>query len=203
MRAQAGAEARAGEWDRAARLLRDVLGLWTGDPLADVRPGFQQRAEASRLAELRLDVLEECAEADLRLGRNEACAADLRALAAGHPFRERFWELLMLALYRAGRQGDALSAYQQARGALRDGLGLDPGRRLQDLHARILAADPALSGDPAPAAGRCCPRARLAEQWRRTARRRGSFRPCCRTSRGGATRPAGWAIPSPGQAASP
>ena len=148
---------RAGEWDRAASLLREALALWTGDPLADVRSAFLHRAEASRLAELRLDVLEECAEADLRLGRNEACAADLRALAAGHPFRERLWELLMLALYRAGRQGDALSAYQQAREALRDGLGVDPGRRLQDLHARILAADPALSEDPAPAADQGLP----------------------------------------------
>ena len=157
LRAQASARAHAGEWDHAARLLRDALALWTGDPLADVRPGFFQRAEVPRLAELRLDVLEECAEADLRLGRNEACAADLRALAAGHPFRERLWELLMLALYRAGRQGDALSAYQQARGALRDGLGVDPGQRLQDLHARILAADPALSQDPAPAGGRALP----------------------------------------------
>jgi DNA-binding SARP family transcriptional activator len=157
LRAQAGAEARAGEWARAARLLRDAITLWTGEPLADVPSAFLQRTNASRLAELRLDALEECAEADLRLGRNEACAADLRALAAGHPFRERLWELLMLALYRAGRQGDALSAYQQAREALRDGLGVDPGRRLQDLHARVLAADPALSQDPAPAADQGLP----------------------------------------------
>ena len=157
LRAEASAKAHAGEWDRAARLLRDALALWTGDPLADVRSAFLQRTEASRLAELRLDALEECAEADLRLGRNEACAADLRALAAGHPFRERLWELLMLALYRAGRQGDALSTYQRAREALRDGLGIDPGQRLQDLHARILAADPALSGDPPPAIGQGLP----------------------------------------------
>jgi len=157
LRAQASAAAHAGEWDRAARLLRDALALWSGDPLADVRSAFLQRSEASRLAELRLDALEECAEADLRLGRNEVCAADLRALATGHPFRERLWELLMLALYRADRQGDALSAYQQAREALRDGLGVDPGRRLQDLHARILAADPALSEDPAPAADQGLP----------------------------------------------
>jgi DNA-binding SARP family transcriptional activator len=71
LRAQAGAAAQAGEWDRAAGLLRDALALWGGDPLADVRSAFLQRSGASRLAELRLDVLQECAGADLRLGRNE------------------------------------------------------------------------------------------------------------------------------------
>ena len=151
LRSQAGSAAQAGEWGRAADLLRDALAQWTGEPLANVPSGFLRRTEVPRLAELRLEAQEARIEADMRLGRNEAGIAELRALVSGHPFRERFWELLMLALYRAGRQADALSAYQQARDALRESLGIDPGQRLQRLQAQVLSADPELDTDEPPA----------------------------------------------------
>jgi DNA-binding SARP family transcriptional activator/Tfp pilus assembly protein PilF len=151
--ASAGSAAKGGAWEDTAALLNQALGLWRGEPLSDVPSPLLQRNEAPRLAELRAQALDARVEADLRTGRHDAVTAELRQLVAAHPHRERNWAQLMLALYRGGRPGEALAAYQEARRALRADLGVDPGRQLQDLHRRILAADPVLT-DGDPAAGR-------------------------------------------------
>ena len=148
--ASARSAAKGGAWEDTAALLNQALGLWRGEPLSDVPSLLLQRNEAPRLAELRAQALDARVEADLRTGRHDAVTAELRQLVAAHPHRERNWAQLMLALYRGGRPGEALAAYQEARRALRADLGVDPGRQLQDLHRQILAADPVLTdGDPA------------------------------------------------------
>lgn len=147
LRDGAATAAQAGEWDRAAELLAEALALWAGDPLLDVPSEHLRRTEVPGLTELRQGALEARIDAELRVGRPEEAIAELRGLVVAHPFRERLRELLMLALYRAGRQGEALSAYQQAREMLVDELGIEPGHRLQRLHRQILAADPALDGE--------------------------------------------------------
>jgi DNA-binding SARP family transcriptional activator len=144
LREQARAAAAAGSWERAAELLRAALALWTGDPLSNVASAYLGRTEVPRLAELHDEATAARIDADLRLGRHASVTAELRALVARHPFRERFWEQLMLALYRDGRQGDALDAYADARRTLRTELGIDPGPPLRALHARILRTDPGL-----------------------------------------------------------
>jgi DNA-binding SARP family transcriptional activator/tetratricopeptide (TPR) repeat protein len=127
---------------------RDALALWRGEPLAEfVRSQFAQ-ADIARLEELRLACLESCLAADLADGLD--VAAELEGLVRAHPLRERLRELLILALYRAGRQADALSAYQDARATLVDQLGIEPGKALRDLQQSILRQDPVL--DLAPAA---------------------------------------------------
>jgi DNA-binding SARP family transcriptional activator len=138
-------EARTGSWEAAARLLAEALGLWRGEPLADVDSAVLAAREVPRLAELRLQALEARVEADLHLGRHGEVIAELRRLAGEHPLRERLAGLLMLALYRDGRQGEALAAYQQVRSLLAGELGADPGPGLRELHQQILTADPALS----------------------------------------------------------
>lgn len=135
---QATQENRA---EAAAGLLRAALELWRGDALADVPSTPVLRAEAARLAELRLVAFEEHAEAEIACGRHSAVIGHLGRLLAEHPLRERLWGLLMLALYRAGRQADALAAYRQARAALVDELGVDPGPDLRRLERQILAQD--------------------------------------------------------------
>ena len=139
-----------GEAVEAAELLRDALGLWRGPAFADLayEPFAQQ--EIRRLEELRVEALEERADADLALGRRDGFVPELEALVAEHPYRERLRAQLILALYRCGRQADALAAYQAARRTLLDELGLEPGRRLQELEHGILHHDPALEA-PAPA----------------------------------------------------
>jgi predicted ATPase/DNA-binding SARP family transcriptional activator len=127
---------------RAAQRLRAALGMWRGDVLADCVVGEWARAEAARLVEARMYATEELYRAELDSGRH-ALAAELEALVAQNPLRERFWELLMLALYRAGRQGDALAAYQRARAALVSELGVEPGPGLRRLEAMILAGEEA------------------------------------------------------------
>src|SRR5262249_52105516 len=117
------ADGRAREADEA---LRRALGLWRGQALADFRYEAFARDEISRLEELRLLALEQRLEADLALGRHAQAVPELEALVREHPLRERFRRLLMLALYRSGRQSDALAAYQDARTALVEELGLDP-----------------------------------------------------------------------------
>jgi DNA-binding SARP family transcriptional activator len=148
LREQARAAAAAGSWHRAAGLLRAALALWDGDPLSNVASPWLARTEVPRLTELRDEATTARIDADLRLGRHGAVTPELRALVARHPFRERSWEQLMLALYRDGRQGDALAAYATARTTLRTELGIDPGPQLQALHAQILRADPALTLPP-------------------------------------------------------
>jgi DNA-binding SARP family transcriptional activator len=134
-------ERLAGE---GGRQLVDALALWRGPPLADVAHTRFARQEIGRLQERRLAVLEERIEADLALGRGADLIAELEALAAEHPLRERFRALLMLALYRGGRQAEALDVYQNARRTLVDELGIEPGRELRELHQTILRQDPAL-----------------------------------------------------------
>jgi ABC-type transport system substrate-binding protein/class 3 adenylate cyclase len=133
-----------GDAEAGSRTLREALGLWRGPPLAEFRYEGFARDEIARLEELRLVAQEERIEADLARGRHTELVPDLEALIREHPLRERLRELLMLALYRAGRQADALAAYQDARTTLVDELGLDPSESLQQLEKAILRHDPAL-----------------------------------------------------------
>jgi DNA-binding SARP family transcriptional activator len=144
LRDQAAAAARQKAWDQVAGLLGDALAMWPGEPLADVSSEYVRRTELPRLVELRQDAAEARIDAELRLGGYREAIGQLRAMVAAHPLRERPRELLMIALYRAGRQGEALAQYREARDRLRTELGTDPGKRLARLHAQILAADPAL-----------------------------------------------------------
>jgi DNA-binding SARP family transcriptional activator len=137
-----------GEWAGAAGLLGDALALWRGDPLADVPSAMVQRAELPRLAELRMRAVESRVEAELRLGRQGELVAELRRLAGGQPLREGVHGQLMLALYRCGRQAEALEVFRDIDGRLRGELGIAAGPELQELHQRILAADPSLTISP-------------------------------------------------------
>jgi DNA-binding SARP family transcriptional activator/tetratricopeptide (TPR) repeat protein len=138
--------AQQGDWHEATRSLQAALGQWTGEPLANVRASDLLAAETRRLIELRLTTVELRIEAELRCGRHSEVIGELYSLVTAHPFRERFRELLMMALYRDGRQAEALAAYQEIRSTLVDELGIDPGNRIRRLHQQILAADPALTG---------------------------------------------------------
>ncbi|SDU27982.1 AfsR/SARP family transcriptional regulator [Jiangella alkaliphila] len=134
-------------------LLREGLALWRGDPLAGLNPDDLEKATAPLLVEELLSATERMNELRLRLDRtDEEFVPSLRRLVAAHPWRERLWAQLMLALYRQGRQGDALAAYHEVVTVLRDELGIDPGPELTDLHRRILDTDPALLAT-APGAG--------------------------------------------------
>jgi YVTN family beta-propeller protein len=135
---------RAGAVERAAAVLAEALALWRGPAYAEVADERWACAEAGRLEELRLAVTEQRIEADLALGRHLALVSELEVLVARHPMRERLVGQLMLALYRSGRQADALAAYRAARRALVEGLGLEPGAELRRLEAAILAHDPCL-----------------------------------------------------------
>jgi DNA-binding SARP family transcriptional activator len=136
--------AHASEPEQAAALLREALALWRGPALADFAYEPFAQAETARLEELRLVALEWRIEADLALGRHEQLVGELAALVSKHPLRERLGGLLMLALYRAGRQAEALDAYQAARALLVDELGLEPSQPLQDLERAILRHDRSL-----------------------------------------------------------
>jgi class 3 adenylate cyclase/DNA-binding SARP family transcriptional activator len=140
-----------GAAEEAARVLRDALALWRGPPLADFQYESFARNEIGRLEELRLVALEQRLEADLALGRGAEVVGELEALVRDHPLRENLCGLLILALYRAGRQADALAAYQDARARLVDELGLDPSQALQRLEKAILVHDPSLDLAVAPA----------------------------------------------------
>ena len=140
--------AEAGQAADASAALGEALGLRRGEPLADFTyTGFLD-AERARLDELTLVAIETRTGADLVLGRHGEVAAELEAWCRAHPLRERLWELLILALYRAGRQADALRAYTEVRDRLARELGIDPGPALRELQARILAQDPSLSPEP-------------------------------------------------------
>ena len=134
----------------AAGKLREALALWRGPALAEFAYASFAQTEIARLEELRLAAVEERIEADLALGRHADVVPELEALVGREPLRERLRGQLMLALYRSGRQADALEAYQQARAALVGELGIEPGRQLRELHQAILRQDAAL--DPEPAA---------------------------------------------------
>ena len=132
---------------RARRVLRDALRLWRGPPLVDLPddPGFA--AEARRLDERRLVALEESLALALDVGDAGAAVADAESLVREHPYRERLHALRMRALYAAGRQAEALSAFQEAREVLDAELGIEPGPELRELERAILRQDPALAPD--------------------------------------------------------
>jgi DNA-binding SARP family transcriptional activator len=136
------------EFQAAAARLGAALALWRGPALADVPAVGLCQAEGARLDELRLTALERRVDADLALGRHNPLVAELTALSAAHPLRERVRGQLMLALYRSGRQGEALQAYRALRDMLVEELGIEPTPELQRLHHAILAADPALETLP-------------------------------------------------------
>lgn len=139
----------AGDVSAAAELLHTALGEWEGTPLAGL-PGPLAEAERSRLHEERLNALESRLEIDVQLGRHSEVIAELTSLTGEHPLREQLCRLLMLALYRSGRQAEALAAYRRTRHTLVTELAIEPGAPLRELHDRILAADRSL--DPSAAA---------------------------------------------------
>ncbi len=135
-------------WER----LREALSLWRGPALADFAYESFAQAAIARLEEIRLAAVELRIEAELALGRDAEIVGTLEGLVAEHPLRERLWEYLMTALYRSGRQAEALVAYQNARRGLVDELGIDPSPALQELERAILRQDPSLDVE-APATG--------------------------------------------------
>ncbi|MFI7515997.1 BTAD domain-containing putative transcriptional regulator [Micromonospora echinofusca] len=158
---EAGELLTAGDAVPALRRLDEALGLWRGPAYAEFADQPWARADIDRLDELRMLVLERRAEALLALDRAADAAAGLRAHTAGHPLREDAWRLLATALYRSGRQGEALAALRQARDTLVTELGVDPGPRLRRLEADILAQAPELIppvvGAPVVGAGAATP----------------------------------------------
>jgi DNA-binding SARP family transcriptional activator len=150
MLAAARAAVQAGSWPAAARQARGALALWRGEPLADAHSDLLATQEVPRLSELRLQAVELRIDADLHQGRHAEVIAETHALTGRHPLRERLHGLLMLALYRDGRQAEALAAYQAARTVLVKELGVEPGPGLAELHHQILNGDPALQCAPVP-----------------------------------------------------
>jgi DNA-binding SARP family transcriptional activator/tetratricopeptide (TPR) repeat protein len=134
----------AGDLEVASRILRQALDLWHGSALGSLPPGAAVHAQRARLEEGRLVTLEERLEIDLRLGRHVDLVGELEALTASHPGRERLCRQLMLALYRSGRQTEALTVYRNTRQRLVEEFGLEPSPTLRELERAILRADPAL-----------------------------------------------------------
>lgn len=143
------AEGRAavgqGKLAKGRQLMRQGLELWRGPAFATVT-SLLVRAEAAGLDELRLATWEECIEAELRMGRGRELVGELTTLTNLHPLREELRRQLMMSLYRAGRQAEALAVYRQARADLAEELGVEPGPRLTDVHDRILRRDAGLLG---------------------------------------------------------
>jgi WD40 repeat protein/serine/threonine protein kinase/DNA-binding winged helix-turn-helix (wHTH) protein len=134
----------------AVGALDEALGLWRGPALGDLAGQLSLQPEIARLEELRMAATEERIAAELGLGRHTELVPELETLTSRHPLRERLWGHLMLALYRSGRQGDALAAYRRAREILAEELGIDPSRELQRLQEQVLNQDPVLDlvGEP-------------------------------------------------------
>ena len=130
---------------RASSLLGEALGLWRGPALAEFAFEDFAQEEVARLGEARMRAVEMKMDADLALGRHGELVGELEALVAGNPLRERLRGQLMLALYRSGRQGEALRIFQEGRQALVDELGIDPGPALRELHQQILLQAPSLA----------------------------------------------------------
>jgi len=130
----------------AADLLHEALALWRGPALAEVVGAPRVGPECTRLEELRLAAVEDRVDVDLRLGKDSAIVAELQALVKAHPLRERMWGQLMLALYRSGRQTEALRAFQELREKLAEAVGLEPSAELVQIEASILNQDQALDG---------------------------------------------------------
>ena len=150
-------EATSDDLPEALECVDEALALWRGSPLEDVAHRDFAVGEIARLAELRLSARELRAELHLALGHHREIVPDLAALSEEHPLRERAHELLMVALYRAGRQADALREYEATRRTLGDELGLEPGPELRRLERAILDHDPDLDWVPHPAAADRCP----------------------------------------------
>src|SRR6185503_16147183 len=137
----------------AAAELEEGLALWRGEALGDLGDEPSLRGEIARLDELRLAAVEHRISAQLATGRHSTVVSELEVLTARYPLRERLWANLMLALYRSGRQAEALSTYERARQVLASELGSDPSTELQRLHEQILNHDPELLAqiEPVPA----------------------------------------------------
>ncbi len=135
----------SGDSEGSAALLREALELWRGPALVEFESEPFAQTEALRLEEMRLSAIEERIDVDLGLGRHTELVGELETLVIRHPLRERLRGQLMLALYRSGRQAEALTAYQNARATLVDELGIDPSRELQDLEQAILRQDSSLT----------------------------------------------------------
>jgi DNA-binding SARP family transcriptional activator/ABC-type branched-subunit amino acid transport system substrate-binding protein/streptogramin lyase len=152
----------SGDLEHGARLLREALALWRGPAFGELAYETALLADVARLEELRLVAVEDRIDADLALGRHAKLVAELEALIVAHPLRERLRAQLIVALYRSGRQADALRAYTDARRHLVDELGIEPGPALRDLERQVLEQDPALDPPrPAPSAAQAPPARRL------------------------------------------
>lgn len=143
----------AGDTSDAETLLRKACAMWEGVPLAGL-PGPLAQMHRARLTELRLAAVQVRLEVELELGRHAAIVGELTALVSEHPLQESLRELLMLALYRSGRKSEALGVFADARQALANELGIDPGSQLRDLQRRILQGDPDLSAPLATDSGK-------------------------------------------------
>jgi DNA-binding SARP family transcriptional activator len=177
---EGGRELAAGHAEQAVAALAAALALWRGPPLSDLVSEPFAQPEIARLEELRIVAVEQLIGARLGLGEHDAVVSQLEALIREHPYRERLRGQLMLALYRADRQADALQAYTNARRSLVGDLGIEPGEHLRELERQILAQDPALAlpvpetlelppelDSDTPLAGRGEDLAWLSEHWRR------------------------------------
>ncbi|MEQ4306225.1 BTAD domain-containing putative transcriptional regulator [Plantactinospora sp. B6F1] len=142
-----------GEFGRAAECYQEALALWRGTPLDGLPVGSRLWAEVAQLEERHLSAVEQHATARLALGEHDGLIGELRRLVLQHPLRENLWIRLMLALCGAGRPAEALKAFQDARRVLRDELGTEPGRELQNLHQRILRREAVATAPPASRAG--------------------------------------------------
>jgi class 3 adenylate cyclase/WD40 repeat protein len=133
---------------RAADALEGALALWRGTPFEELAGWDPAEFESERLTELRRVATEQLMDADLACGRHAARVADLEAMVAAEPMRERRWAMLMLALYRCGRQAEALRTYQRARATLAEQLGIEPGPELRALERAVIAQDESLDSPP-------------------------------------------------------
>ncbi len=143
-----------GESGRAAAVLRRALALWRGDVMSGLDVGHALAPEARRLEELRVCALEARIDADLACGRHTEVVPELEVLTSRHPLREGLWRQLMIALYRSGRQSEALERYRRARGLLLEELALEPGEALRELERSILCHDASLREATTVGAGR-------------------------------------------------
>ncbi|MBM7789854.1 BTAD domain-containing putative transcriptional regulator [Tenggerimyces flavus] len=153
LRAEADSAARSGDTSRRLACLQEALALWRGRSLSEFLALPALASEAARLDELRTVLREDAMDAELAAGRHQELVAELESQVAANPLRERLWTQLMLALYRSGRQADALNAYRRARTVLVEQLGLEPSPQLRALERSILEQDPSL-GAPVPGAPR-------------------------------------------------
>lgn len=143
--AAAGSRAAdVGDYGSASRLLRSAQDVWRGRVLVDVQAGMRLAIEVIRLEESKLNVLERCIDAELRLGRHDRLLSELATLTASYPMHENFCAQFMVALYRCGQLWRALEAYMKLRDTLVGELGVEPSVRLQELHQAILRSEPAL-----------------------------------------------------------